>query len=261
MNFVMVTGGKGGVGKTTLAANLGVALAQRGMRILLVDLDFSLANLNVMFGLTPRHTLEEFFRDNHPLSDCIIKGPGGVHLLPGSSGSSELSRDDLERRQRLANGLTELATNYDLVIGDSAAGIGADVLFFSALAELVLVVTTPEPAALTDAFGLVKALDAEVLSGAAEIPTPELFLNLVHGSDQAERLSSRLREVCERFLARSPRLSGWLPRSSGVLQSSMSQRPFIGNRAQKQALETRCVLNLAKRLERRFREVPVSTGL
>ena len=260
MNFVLVTGGKGGVGKTTLAANLGVALAQRGMRILLVDLDFSLANLNVMFGLTPRHTLEHFFRDDHPLADCIHKGPGGVHLLPGGSGCSELSRDDAERKHKLSSGLTELAANYDLVIGDSAAGIGPDVLSFSALAELVLVVTTPEPAAMTDAFGLVKALDAEASSGSVELPTPELFFNLVHGSDQAERLSARLRGVCERFLARSPRLAGWLPRSSGVLQSSMSQRPFIGHRAQKQALETRCVLNLAKRLERRFREVPVPAG-
>ena len=261
MNFMQVTGGKGGVGKTTLTANLGVALAQRGMRVLLVDLDFSLANLNVMFGLTPRRTLEDFFKDGHPLSDCILKGPAGVHLLPGGSGCSELSHDEPNRMTQLAGELTKLAASYDLLIGDSAAGIGPDVVYFSALADLVLVVTAPEPAAMTDAFGLVKALDAEGAALGREIPTPELFFNLVHGSEQAERLASRLRGVCERFLARSPRLAGWLPRSNGVLQSSMSQRPFIGNRAQKAALEARCVLDLVRRLERRFKREPAPVGL
>ena len=252
MKFVLVTGGKGGVGKTTLTANLGVGLADRGARILLVDLDFSLANLNVLFGLTPRATLEDFFTGDRELAECIHKGPCGVHVLPGGSGCAELSRDDPKRAERLAAELERLSADYDLVIGDSAAGIGPDVLFFSQLADLVLVVTTPEPAALTDAYGLVKALDATSTSSGREIPTPELFFNLVHGSSQAERLAARLRGVCERFLARSARLAGWLPRSNGVLQSSLTQRPFIGNSRSKEALEARCLLRLAQRLESRF---------
>ena len=252
MKFVLITGGKGGVGKSTLAANLGVGLADRGIRVLLVDLDFSLANLNVLFGLTARNTLEDFFSGERELGECIQKGPCGVHVIPGGSGCAELSREDPARTERLAAELEVLAENYDLVIGDSAAGIGPDVLYFSALADLVLVVTTPEPAALTDAYGLVKALDAESGNQKREIPTPELFLNLVHGSSQAERLAERLRGVCERFLARSTRLAGWLPRSNGVLQSSLTQRPFIGNSRLKEALEAQCVLRLAQRLESRF---------
>ena len=252
MKFVQITGGKGGVGKTTLAANLGVALADRGVRVLLVDLDFSLANLNVMFGLTARNTLESYFTGERDLAECIQKGPCGVHVISGGSGCAELSREDASRTEKLASDLDALALHYDLVIGDSAAGIGPDVLFFSALADLVLVVTTPEPAALTDAYGLVKALDALSNSQHKEIPTPELFLNLVYSSDQADRLAARLRGVCERFLARSARLAGWLPRSNGVLQSSLSQRPFIGNSRSKAALEARCIIHLARRLESRF---------
>jgi len=252
MNLVQVTGGKGGVGKTTLVANLGVELARRGARTLLVDLDFSLANLNVLFGLTARRTLEDVFSGSGRLADCVHRGPDGVHLIPAGSGCAELSREDPERLRGLAAALRDLGNDYDFVIGDSAAGIGPDVLDFAALADLVLVVTTPEPAALTDAYGLVKALDAKSRKAGREIPTPELFLNLVHGSDQAERLAARLRGVCERFLVRSPRLAGWLPRSSGVLQSSLTQRPFAANARRRDSLESRCVRRLSQALEGRF---------
>lgn len=254
--FVLVTGGKGGVGKTTLVANLGVQLARSGKRVLLCDLDLALANLHVLFGVTPRHTLEDFFR-GRDLAHCVMRAPGGVHLLPAASGAAELSRPDGARCALLADALTELGAEYDVVLGDSAAGIGPDVLWFARRADCTLVVTTPEPAALTDAYGLVKAIDAEGATDAGPAPTPELFLNLVHGSDQADRLAARLRGVCERFLARSPRTAGWMPRANGVLQSALTQRPFALRPGD--SLEKRCVAALAQRLLRQ--PSPAAAGI
>ena len=248
--LVLVTGGKGGVGKTTLVANAGVDLARRGVRALLLDLDLSLANLHVLFGVSPRRTLEDFFAGTKSLADCIhtieIAGTW-IDVLPAASGRADLAQMDEARCGVLVEALAELSPRYDLVLGDSAAGLGTDVLFFARLADRVLVVTTPEPAALTDAFGLVKALDRAGSNDAGDVPTPELFLNLVHGSGQAGRLAARMRGVCERFLARSPRLAGWLPRSHAVLSSSLSQRPFAFSK--RDSLERRCLGALSRHLE------------
>lgn len=244
---VLVTGGKGGVGKSTLVANLGVTLARHGLRVLLADLDLSLANLHVLLGVAPRHSLVDFFA-GRPLAGCVAEGPAGVGLLPAGNGASELSRADGTRVDRLAEALAGLP-GYDLVLADSAAGIGPDVLGFAARADHVLLVTTPDPAALTDAFGLVKALDGEG-SAARELATPELFLNEVGGADQADRLAARMRGVCERFLARSPRLAGWLPRSSAVRRAARDQRPFVLTAPR--SLEAGCLEGLSRRLEGRF---------
>lgn len=249
--LVLVTGGKGGVGKTTLAANLGVHLARRGLSVLLVDLDLALANLHVLLGVSARRTLLDFF-GGRALADCVAAGPAGVHLLPAASGEAELARLDERRAGELCDALSDLATTYDVAIADSAAGIGPDVLRFAARARSALIVTSPEPAALTDAYGLLKAIDGEGRRGAraSGIPTPELVLNLVSGVEEAERVAGRLRGVAERFLARSPRMAGWLPRASAVLSSSLTQRPFA-LRGQ-ESLEGRCLAALARRLERQL---------
>jgi len=248
--FVLFTGGKGGVGKTACAANLGVHMAREKQRVLLVDLDLGLANLNVLLRLTARHNLEDALAGRVRFADCVVRGPEGVHVLPAGSGTAAMARDDAERRRLLLEGVAELAADYDFVIGDSAAGIGPDVLAFAACADLLLVVTTPDPTALTDAYGLVKALDAHALEGDLEVPTPELFVNLVDGVDEARETAAKLRAVCERFLARSPRMAGWLPRSRVIRAACGRQRPFsVGDR---NSLEYGCVRRLSERVVRQF---------
>lgn len=246
--FVLVTGGKGGVGKTTVCANLGVQLAMEGLRVLLVDLDLGLANLGLFLGLSQNGRLEDVLAGKGSLADCVIEGPGGVHVLPACSGSEALGRLDEQGRQDLFEGLVNLSTEYDLVLGDSAAGVGPSVLQFASLADRVLVVTTPEVVALTDAYGLIKALDEYGLRNELDIPTPEVVVNQTCGVEEGQSIARKLRGVCERFLARSPRQAGWIPRSRGVADSAARRDPFALGSAR--SLEHLCLRQISGRLER-----------
>ena len=246
--FALFLGGKGGVGKTTLCANLGVHLAKKGRRVLLVDLDLGLANLDVALRLTTRRTLEDWFAGECALDDCLVRGPAGVDVLPAGSGSAEMGRPDSARRAQLFEELVRLSADYDLVLGDGSAGIGPDVLAFGCAAELVLVVTAPEPAALTDAYGVIKALDGHALEAGLEVPTPELVINLAAGAQEARATAAKLRAVCERFLARAPRQAGWMPRAREVSASAVRQRPFALEAPR--SLACACLRELAGRLER-----------
>jgi len=252
--FVLITGGKGGVGKTTLAANLGVQLAQEGCSVLVVDLDLGLANLDVLLGLPSGPHIEDALAGRCTLADCVREGPAGVHVLCGGSGNEDMGRLDDARRNALLEALAELSSNYELVLGDSAAGIGPDVLTFAGIADRVLVVTTPEVAALTDAYGLIKALDQYGARIEGDIPTPEVIVNQSSGVEEGQAIARKLRSICERFLCRSPRQAGWIPRSPRVAESATTQVPFVLNR--RKALEQLCLRQITGRLER-LRSSPI----
>ena len=225
--LVAVTGGKGGVGKTTLCANLALALHRAGLRALALDLDFGLANLNVAFGIELRRHVEDFFDADEPLASCVVRDASGVELLPAGSGTADMARPDHARRQGYLAGLTELSGEYDVLVADTAAGIGADVLSFCALADRTLLVTNPDPAALTDAYGCLKALDTWASERGMPLTTPELVVNHVADADQARAVAGRISRVAERFLDRSPRLAAWIPEQVDVTRATARQRPFL----------------------------------
>jgi flagellar biosynthesis protein FlhG len=246
--IVLMTGGKGGVGKTTLAANAAFALARRGRRVLLVDLDLGLADAHVLLKITPPRTLEDALLGRCALADCIVRAELGLDVLAAGSGTPQMGQLGDEMRARLCAGLRELCADYDIVIADGAAGIGPDVLAFCEHADHVLVVTTPEPMAITDAYGLIKALHAHGEATQRDVATPELVINRASGIEEAEATAARLRLVCERFLSRSPRNAGWMPASGAVELAARFQRPFALD--PRPTLAHTCLDALAARLSR-----------
>jgi flagellar biosynthesis protein FlhG len=246
--FVLVTGGKGGVGKTTLAVNLAVELQRSGLRTLIVDLDLGLANVGLHLDLPPGQNIEDALSGRCSLQSCVVQSADGVHVLPASSGSEHMGRLDVTQSEALMEGLAELSASFDIMIGDSAAGIGPDVLVFARSADRVLVVTTPEVPALSDAYGLIKALDQHGLRIDAEIPTPEVVVNLANGLEEGRAIARKLRLVCERFLSRSPRQAGWLPRSRQISESAGQGHPFVV--ASPEGLGSLCVGQIAERVGR-----------
>jgi flagellar biosynthesis protein FlhG len=242
-----VTGGKGGVGKSTVTVNLAVELSRRGRRVLLCDLDFGLANVDVMLRVPTSHTLVDAIAGRCEFAECVSTGPCGVHLVAAGSGELGWGDADRSRREQILKGLRELGADYDVILCDGAAGIGGDVLGLASAADRVLLVTTPAAAALTDAYGLLKALDAYALAEDLEVPTPDLVVNLAVSREEAEAASHKLRRVSERFLCRSPRRVGWIPDSGDVRRAASSQSAFV--ESSKESLAARCVGEVASLLD------------
>lgn len=250
--WVCITGGKGGVGKSVLSVNLALELGARGLRVLLVDLDLSLSDQRALLRIESERSLEAYFEQGVPLADCLLRAGQGVELLAGAHGNRSLAQLNPGERSRFLNDLERFAESYDLVLCDGAAGIGDDVLHFAARADHVLLVTTPDPTAITDAYGMLKALHAEGEQGTREVPTPELVVNCATSLEEACACARRVSSVAERFLARSPKLAGWLPRSAALERSVREQLPIGGSRQvpADASLPKSCLQTLASRLER-----------
>lgn len=244
--IVYVTGGKGGVGKTVLAANLCARLAGDGARVLLVDLDLGLADADVLLQHCSALGLLDAVRDGVDLAACVAHTAHGFDLLAGIAGEREWAMLGGEHRSRLVDGLRRLAHGYDLVVADGSPGIGEDVLAFAAAADRVLLVTTPDALALADAYGLLKALHERSETTEPEIPTPEVVVNRARDLSEAEFTASRLRTVSERFLARSPAWAGWLPESR-AMAGACKVRSHSADEVPGTSAEA-CLAQLARRL-------------
>lgn len=194
-----VTSGKGGVGKTFVSANLAAALAKRGNRVLVLDADLGLANLDVVLNLYPKVTLHDVFTGKAKLEDAIVRAPGGFSVLLAGSGMVEYSRLSTEVRDdflRIMNGLTP---HYDIVLLDTGAGISDVVLFAVSLASEVLVVATPEPTSLTDAYATIK-----VLAGQQKRQNIRIVVNQTARLGDGRAITAQLQQVLDRFVPSEP---------------------------------------------------------
>ena len=196
---IAVTSGKGGVGKTFVSANLAAALAKRGQRVLVLDADLGLANLDVVLNLYPKITLHDVFTGKAKLEEAIIRAPGGFSVLLAGSGMVEYSRLTPEVRDEFLRIITGLIPHYDVVLLDTGAGISDVVLFAVSMATVVLVVATPEPTSLTDAYATIK-----VLAGQQKRTAIHMVINQTARLGDGRAITSQLQQVLDRFVVSEP---------------------------------------------------------
>lgn len=192
---IAITSGKGGVGKTNIVANLGYALCKAGKRVLIFDADLGLGNLDVLLGLAPRYNLSHVIEGEKKLSEIIVRGPGNLKILPASSGIQEMTKLTFSQKLEIFNELSVLLSDYDIVLIDTAAGISSNVLYFNASANEIMVVVTPEPTSITDAYALMK-----ILSVKYQEKHFRLLVNLAKSEKEADEVSRQLCLVADRFL-------------------------------------------------------------
>ncbi|RBW50628.1 MinD/ParA family protein [Marinobacter sp. F3R11] len=217
---IAITGGKGGVGKTSVALNLALTLARYEKRVLLLDGDTDLANVSIMLGLYPERTLANVVAGECSLEDILLEADYGLHIVPGASGVQECMEMDPEESFRILRALSRLENRYDYVITDTAAGLQPAGLHMIAAAELACVVVTPDPASLTDAFSLIK-----VLKRRGYRRTPSVLINMAQGASQARSVFQRLDSAARRHLQCSLHYMGGVWRDETLRQSVLQQRP------------------------------------
>jgi flagellar biosynthesis protein FlhG len=217
-----IASGKGGVGKSTLAANLALALGERGARVLLVDADFSQANLDLLLGVHPRWDLSHVLQGEKSLEEIVVQGPYGVRLVPAASGSPELADLDDYRLEVLWRGMSQLESDADVVLVDTASGVHRSVTWLCRAAREVLVVTTPEMPAFSDAYALIKLLQKQGLTR-----PPHLVVNHADSPEEAEETAHRIRLVARRFLSLDLGVWGSVPADPAVARAVRLQEPLV----------------------------------
>lgn len=239
--FWCITSGKGGVGKTSLAVNLAFALARQGQRVLLVDGDLGLANVDVLLGLEVQANVRDILDwGADPLATVVSLHPC-LGILPASSGVPEMANLGPEEQQELEGILKVIAAPYDLVLVDTGAGLGPAVLWFNRLADHSLVVVTPDPTSLTDAYALIK-----VLLQQHRCHRFLVVVNHTQGEEEARQTFGALARAAERFLGLALEYLGALPADPAVKQAVRSQVPFLTQFPQSKA--SQAVEKLAARL-------------
>ena len=220
---IAVSSGKGGVGKTNVVANLAFALTRLGEKVLVWDADLSLANLDILLGLTPRYTIEHFLNRKKGLREILVEGPGGMTILPASSGVQELA--DLNENQKLflLTELESLSENINILLIDTGAGISSNVLYFNMAAEEVIVVVTPEPTSITDAYALMK-----VLSSKHQKRHFSVLVNSAQTGPEAKEVFRKISRVADRFLGDvSLDYAGFIPFDEKLPVAVKQQRPVM----------------------------------
>ncbi len=217
-----ITSGKGGVGKTAVVANTAVTLARMGKSVLILDADLGLANVDVVFGLAPKFNLNHFFSGEYTLEEIMVEGPYGIKILPAGSGIQNFTRLDGHHKMRLLDSLDTMPDSFDFVLIDTEAGISENVTYFNTAAQEILVVTTPEPTAITDAYALMKLLSTQYHEKHFN-----LIVNQIHNDEEALDVYRKLTMVANRYLDISIDYMGSIPSDKEMIDAIRKQRVYV----------------------------------
>ena len=238
---ISVTSGKGGVGKTNISVNLACCLAEQGKQVVLLDADLGLANVDVVLGLTPENNLFHLFHEGAKLSDVLAETPYGFRILPAASGVREMLSLSTGQKISLLEAMDELETSVDYLIVDTGAGINDNVMYFNLASQERLIVLTPEPTSLTDAYALIKVMQQH-----HDVYDFRVLVNLAPDEKAARDIFRRLYKACDHFLSGvSLDYVGMIPRDPGVRKAVVNQKPFCildaespASRAMKEVAQT-----------------------
>ncbi len=215
--------GKGGVGKTNVVANLAVAFSRLGKKVMVLDADLGLANVDVLFGLAPKFTIQHVFNGEKELRDVVLNGPEGIQVLPASSGIPELTKLHPSEKLFLLGEMEQLNQYIDYLLIDTAAGISDNVLYFNMVAQERIIVVTPEPTSITDAYALIK-----VLANRHDIKHFSILVNWAADEHEARRVYQQLTFVSDKFLGGlSLRFLGHIPRDEAVPRAVNKQKTVL----------------------------------
>jgi flagellar biosynthesis protein FlhG len=222
VKVIAVTGGKGGVGKTNVSLNTAIALGQQGNRVLVLDADLGLANCDVMLGLRVEKNLSHVLSGECELDEILVEGPAGIKIVPATSGSQNMVELTPAEHAGLIRAFSELNTEFDILIVDTAAGISDMVLSFSRAAQDVMVVVCDEPTSITDAYALIKVLSRE--HGVYRF---KIVANMVRSLREGQELFAKLSKVTDRFLDVALELVATIPFDENMRKSSRRQKTIV----------------------------------
>lgn len=219
---ITVTSGKGGVGKTNITVNLAIALSEMGFRVVVLDADFGLANIDVLLGIAPRFTLVDVIKDKKNIIEVLTDGPNNIKFISGGSGVEELVKLDRVQIERFINNIGLLDKISDIIIIDTGAGLSDSVMSFVMAADEVLLVTTPEPTSITDAYALIK-----MVSSRNREKTIKVIVNRAENAKEASDILAKLSLVAEKFLSIKLIPAGYILQDDIVTKAVKMQQPFF----------------------------------
>ena len=241
--IITVASGKGGVGKTNISTNLAIAYAKLGKRVILMDADLGLANVNVVLGIIPKYNLYHLIRKQKTMREIIMDTDYGIQIVAGASGFAKIANLSEEERHNFINELSEMS-NADIIIIDTSAGVSNNVLAFVAAADEAIIVTTPEPTAITDAYGIIKIIATEIDNLGIGL---KLIVNRVKSVTEGKKVAERVINIAGQFLNLKVDYLGYVYEDPAVQQAVLRQKPFLA--ADPKGKASACVLHIASRLE------------
>lgn len=222
VQVIAVTGGKGGVGKSNVSVNMSIALAEMGRRVVLLDADLGLANIDVLLGITAKNNISNVLSGEITLRDVMVNGPGGIRIIPAASGTQEMASLQPEEHAGLIRAFSTIGEQLDVLVVDTAAGIGDGVVSFVKASQEVLVVVTDEPTSITDAYALIKLLNKD--HGLFRF---RILANMVKTPQDGHNLFAKLTKVTDRFLDVALQYVGSIPFDDSVKRSVQRQKAVV----------------------------------